>query len=375
MAEDVPARVERFLASFVAPLLAGGAALVSRPHGAVFLDYAAVARPSDAEVDAALHAAFHHAASAVAPIATIPYPDRGAVALALAGHDLLAITDPLLDRWGSRRAVPRMLELVEDLVDAAGAPATRGEALVRHAVVSRLFRLERRDVVVKNWAYTYRFFGREVPGNVVALPKLRRVRSTETMQGVRDLLRATESRWSVPIARVVRKLVAASPLTSLLEPELAEPFRIGTGEASVLADPSLRRAVARRLSAEGDVVVARYAAAVVAPELAVLPQEARAGVGRLFAELGAEDVLDRRAGRVLDGLVRGQPGVQVLAGLFVAGLEANDLAAGLDAHDADAVRAKAAAVRAALPPHALARAHRIVGVVDESRSIPLEDAS
>ncbi len=376
MADDIPARVDRFLEGFLGPVLVGGTAVVTKPHGTAYLDLASAARPADLATDAAIYAALHHGAAAVAPVVRVPYPDRGSVALALAGHDLLAITDPLLDRWGARRAVPKMLELVEDLVDAAGPVQTRGEALSRHVVVSRLFRLERRDVVVKNWTTaTYHFSGRKVPANHLALPKLRRVRTEETARPVAELLRASEEKWTLPITRVARKLVAASPLTVLLEPGLFEPYRIGVAETAVLAEPSLRRAVARFLRAAPEEALVKYASALAAPELVALPAAARASVALLFAELGAEDALDREAGRTLEALVRGQPGAQVLAALFLVGLDATGLAHGLSPRDGALVRSRATAVRAALPSPALARAHRIVGTVDEDRSIPLEDAS
>lgn len=376
MAESIQERVERFFEAFLAPLLNGGVAVVGRPHGVASLDHASLARTAKSETDAAIYAALHHGAAAIAPVARLPYPDRGSMALALAGHDLIAVTDPLLDRWGSRRALPRMLELVERLVEAAGAPRTRGQALSRHVVVSRLLRLERRDVVVKNWAYTYRFFGRRVPANVVAFPKLRRVRSEVTLRPVHELLEAAETKWGLPITQVARTLVAASPLTPLLEPGTGTTLgRLGGAELEWLADPVIRRAVARFLRGASEEDLLNYAGALLAPELAGLPDETRTSLALLFAELGAEDALDREPGHTLEALAGGHPGAQALAALFVVGLGATGLLNGLAPRDALIVRSRAAALRSALPPQALVRARRVLGVVDENLLIPLEDAS
>ncbi|MBC7174111.1 MAG: hypothetical protein H5U40_16835, partial [Polyangiaceae bacterium] len=190
-----------------------------------------------------------------------------------------------------------------------------------------------------------------------------------------DLIGEAEANWKLPIARVFEKLISASPLTALLHPALVETFRIGASEVAVLSDPGLRRAVIRSLRSASEGALARYATAVISPELAMLPAEARATVARVFAELGAEDAIDRDPASTLDSMTRSQANLHVLAGLFVAGLDATGLAYDLSPRDREAVESRADSVRRELPSDALARAYRIVGRVDESRSIPLEDAT
>jgi hypothetical protein len=376
MATGIPERVDRFQSAFVAPLLAGGRAEVSAPMSLAHLDHASLSRPVDAAIDHALHAAFHRGASAIAPVLQVPYPERGAMALAMAGHDLLALTDPLLDRWGSRSAYPTILRWAKELVTAAGAPATRGAALVRHLVVERLLGLERRDVVVRNWAYTYRFFGRDVPANVVALPKLRRVRSEESATPALELLAAVDAETKLAIIDTARALVAASPLTGLLAPQRSEGFALGPSELAILADPGLRRAVARACrAAQDERHLVALGDALITPKVLTLSPEARALLDLLFAELGAEDALDRKPGHTLERLARGRPGMQLAAGLFAVGPARPWLEAALAPSDRAIVRERAITVARSLPERALAHARRFVADVPRAPELALEDAS
>lgn len=249
-AREIHARFDSFARQFLRPLLAGGNVVAGRPVSPGMLEHFAFARPADSEVDAAIYGALHAAASDIAPVRTIPWPDRGLAAVAMACHDLVAITDPLLDRWLARRSRPQMLEWVDWFLEQAGPPRTRGAALARHAVVSRALSLRRRDVVVKNWAYTYRFFGRPVPPRVVAMPKLRAVKRCESERSVTTLWDELDEELGT--APRVRTLLSRSPVTELLSTERVPNPSFGTALLAVLSDDLVRSGLARALVAQGD---------------------------------------------------------------------------------------------------------------------------
>lgn len=251
-ASDIHARFDSFARDFLRPLLEGGAVEVGKPVSPGMLSHFAFARPADTEVDRAIYAALHGAASDIAPVRAIPWPDRGLAAIAMACHDLVAVTDPMLDRWLARRSRERMLEWVDWLVEQAGPPRTRGAALARHAVVSRTLALRREDVVVKNWAYTYRFFGRPVPRRVVAMPRFRMVRRHTSERSVLEILEALEP--ELGSHRRVRALVSRSPVTELLSTDRFPGLRFGVALLAVLSDDVLRNGLATSLVAQGDAV-------------------------------------------------------------------------------------------------------------------------
>lgn len=249
-AREIHERFDAFAREFLRPLLAGGRVVVGKPVSPGMLEHFAFARPADSEVDGAIHGALHAGASDIAPVRSIPWPDRGLAAIAMACHDLAAVTDPALDRWPARRSRGRVLEWIDWFLDQAGPPRTRGAALARHAVVSRTLALRREDVVVRNWAYTYRFFGRPVPSRVLAMPKLRLVRQDKSTQGIVELWEDLEA--ELPLADRLRTLLSRSPVTELLRTDRAPDLRLGTAALAVLSDDLVRSGLARALVTQGD---------------------------------------------------------------------------------------------------------------------------
>jgi len=234
--------LDELAASFLLPLLSGGTVQLGAPIGPGALAHFAVARPSDSDVEWRVLDALHAAATAVAPLRADPRLDGDLLALCIAAHDLLLLTDPSLGTWPAKRAQPKLRGWVEAVLASIAPPRTRTAALTRHAIVARLLELERRDVVVKNWAYTYRFFGRPVPPRVVALPRLRFVRTTESTTTLDAAVKAS----GPATAPLLDAIVACSPLTRLLRaPEHGPALTLDVGVAAVLSDPVLRGAVAR----------------------------------------------------------------------------------------------------------------------------------
>jgi hypothetical protein len=286
-----------FSVGWLAPVMSGTPAQATRalpPHA---LDTFALSRPTDAEADRALYEAFHRLAAHVAPVGTLPYPDRGTWALGMAAHNLATLTDPLLDAMFRRSSRAVVRDWADQLIAAAGDPQTRGEALMRFALVKRVQALQREDRVIKNWAYTYRYWGRAAPANVVALPRVRFVRETVSQTPLAPF-------WGTPDADSelfalhgsMQALVARSPLTTLTELADTPGFAFTPATLSVLSDPALRHGVAHHLVQRGlGTAAARIGAAL--RELTALGASASTlGTATAFVmETAMMAALDRQA--------------------------------------------------------------------------------
>jgi hypothetical protein len=236
--------VDAFLRGFLRPLLTGGTVHVGRALAPGVLEAAALSASTDPDSDAAVLLALHESAAELAPTRHLTWPDRDAIALALACHDLAVLSDPMLDRAFARGARKTIAGYVRTLTESAAPARTRGAALLRHALVSRFLLLERTDTTVRNWAYTYRFFGRPVPGRFTAWKTVRRVRSESSQTTLLDVLTALPAELEAPA--LLDALLARSPVTRIL---LCDPgtFRVDWALASVLGDGPLRGGLVRAL--------------------------------------------------------------------------------------------------------------------------------
>ena len=242
--ETLQALYEEFVTSFLHPLVAGGVARPARvvpPHA---LELFASWRPSDAILEGEILAGLHDVAAHVAPLSgAIAFPERGAMALAMAASDLLYITDPESQGLFSRGATPKILGYASELIEQVELPRSRDEALVRHALVTRFLELQRVDTVVHTWAAVHSFFGRQPPRNVTAMPKLRFVRQEKIRRRAVDLV--DERRAS----DLLRALVARSPITALMRHELFGELVFGWASLGVLSDTGIRHGIAVSLAA------------------------------------------------------------------------------------------------------------------------------
>ncbi len=258
------ALVERF----VLPLVEGGAGELGRPIAPGCFDFFRQTRVSSPDVDERIFDALHRAAADLAPLDTVPWPSPGLVAIAAAAHDLLALTDPSLGRVFARGARKTIAEWIDRWIELVPAPATRGEALARHGLVAPLSRVARKDVVVKNWAYTYRFYGRAAPWNVVAMPRLRFVKQEEAVVKMRGLVAQLDGQSGLGLGLRMRALLARSPVTELLEVAELPDFRFGLASLAVLSDPALAGGIAKHLVHDDEWKVASVLGrAVAVPEL------------------------------------------------------------------------------------------------------------
>jgi len=294
-ATKIQARFHSFAADFLHPLLAGGSAIVGQPLTPGMLDHFTLASSADEAIDRGIYDLVHAEASEIAPLRALVWPERGAMALAMAAHNLIAVTDPKLDRVFARGSRKKSLELTDWLIDAAGAPQTRGEALARHAVLSRFVTMSRTDVVVKNWAYTYRFFGRPVPPRVVAMPRVRMVRQEKSDHSLLALFDELDSELS--INRRLHALVHRSPVTELLHTDVFGAPRLGTAALAVLSDDLVRNGIARALVVRGANVMAPIGEALAVLAGQRPPPRLLFYLLALIYEAHVIAILDARAGR------------------------------------------------------------------------------
>jgi hypothetical protein len=243
------AAYDALVVGFLAPLLSGETAELGRPVAPGALDYFSRTRAGSAEAESRVFDRLHRMGSEIAEIQTVPWPSRDLVAIAMVMHDLALLTDPSLDRLFARGARTVILGWIDDLLDRIGPPSTRGDALARHAMLQPFLALERRDTVVRNWAYTYRFYGRVPPANVVALPRVRLVRQEHTKVPIAPLIEKHRIEADLALSPRLRDLVSRSPVTELSRPDAHAPLRFGLASLRVLSDPALRGGIARQIAA------------------------------------------------------------------------------------------------------------------------------
>jgi hypothetical protein len=256
-----PAKLQQsydaLVAGFVLPLVEGTAGELGRPIAPGCFAFFKDTRPSSPDVDARVFDALHRAASALVPVETVPWPSPGVIAVAAAAYDLCALTDPSLEGLFTRGARATILGWTDRWLELVPGPTTRGDALVRHGLLAPLLAARRKDVVVKNWAYTYRFFGRPVPWNVTAFPTLRFVKTQEKMVGLRELLEQVDAKAQLGLRERLDALVARSPVTELSMLAELPRFRFGLASLAVLSDGAVRGAIARMLEGRNEWAAAR----------------------------------------------------------------------------------------------------------------------
>ncbi|MFK8001807.1 MAG: hypothetical protein AB8H86_19585 [Polyangiales bacterium] len=291
MARQLQELFDEFAKDFIAPLLRGGetqAVRVMPPHVLGTFGHGAF---SDTNVEQQIREGLSDAVAELASSSVMPFPEPGAMAIAMTGHNLIALTDPKLDRRFARGSLPKVLAWSNELIDIIDAPTTRGEALTRHALLSRLLDLTREDTILRSWAYTYRFHGRAP--TVKPVPPFDFLDKKTTRQTMRRLLRAQ----SQPIAEATNRLITRSPITLLLEHKDVPDLRFGEAVVSVLSDSGLRQGIIQSIVRTGTQHVAapfghalRHFAAMDPPGEYILP------VVAFLAELQILEVMDDRAG-------------------------------------------------------------------------------
>ncbi|MCC6875862.1 MAG: hypothetical protein IT378_16260 [Sandaracinaceae bacterium] len=250
--EKLQLQYDQLIAGFVAPLVAGGTVVVDQPMAPGAIEYFQHAKCGDSMADTTIYDALHRGASAIAPVQSVPWPERDAILLAMAAHDLVMLTDPALDRLFARGARARIVRWIDEILELVALPSTRAEALARHALVEPVPVLRRKDVVAKSWAYTYRYHGRPLPSNVFQRPLVGDFRKSETLLDVVDLIESLDATTGLSLKTRLRALLSRSPVTELVRPDLCPDLRFSLGTFAVLSDDAIRGGVASALVERGE---------------------------------------------------------------------------------------------------------------------------
>lgn len=316
----------QWLHHFVLPLVAGGDVRVAAAVGARELGALRLA-PLDRDPSAERIAEARHAIVAELILgARAPELDEDALRLAAAMQNLLFLAHPESAKLTVTRRRLRALSAFATQLATLPLPEADDDGArilaERHSLLHHLFDLGRDDVRVSFWVGKREFRGAEPPARLLKWPDLRRVR---------------EERWRVtvvseamadPLMRpIVTALLAASPLTDLLEPARLEPRFDLLPLARWLKQPAIARAVADRWLGGG---LAQLAGAFVTALLALYNDKdararAAARTATAFAchvqllSLAGRRPLDEREHLVeLQGLVQTQPALRDFYGLFAA---------------------------------------------------------
>jgi hypothetical protein len=272
---DAPAKLQTtydaLVEGFVMPLVEGGEVHLGRPVGPGCAAFFADAVPTSEDVRHRIYGALVRQADEITGLDRVPFPGFAITALAAAAHNLMAVTDPALDRVFARGARNTILAWTDRWLELMPLPATRGDAVARHVLLEPILALRRKDTVVKNWAYTYRFFGRSVPGNVTALPTIRFVKTFETLTELRGFFSSEKSDPKLALADRHRTLVSRSPITELLHAHELGDFRFGLALLHCLADDALRSGLARQVAQREEELLPYVGAALAVPSLRATP--------------------------------------------------------------------------------------------------------
>lgn len=167
-------------------------------------------------------------------------------ALLAALHDIVQTSHPDLTGVLRSKLPGKLLDLVGVTLGRIAAPASLGEALSRHTLVSRMFEITRTDTVVSWWLGKSEFRGEAPPERLSAWPKLRRV---NVAQSPRPLMSLPLHGGGVEPERfelAVRALLSKSPLTDLATAGREAPRFAWSAETLALTGARAGRTLALR---------------------------------------------------------------------------------------------------------------------------------
>lgn len=239
------------MSDFLLPLVHGGTLAIHRPLSRDGVEVLARAhgRSGDlVELAAAerLAMARQAALDPLIPGAPMPPIDEDTWRLGASVHNLLSLAHPAIAGGvGSEARIERVAAQATALA-AIGSPATLGQTLARHSLLSRLPEIVRLDRTVHYWLGHKTFVGREPPARMLALPQVRRVWVDVVRRSwLRDL--------GVPAAARAAfiALTEASPLGEALDPLRLDPPPSWGRLLAVLRFQPICRLVAGRLVETG----------------------------------------------------------------------------------------------------------------------------
>ena len=317
--------IEKWLHGFVLPLVAGGDVRVSQVLGQAELDGLITSTGIIERDERAVRVgeARHGVVCEVLVDSTIPELDDDAIKLAVAVQNLLFLSHPVTSGTLVRKS--RLREVAQFAAGIAASlpqPESVRELAERHSMLHHLFDLGRDDVRVSFWAGRREFRGAEPPSRLLKWANVRRVR---------------EERWRVSFITeavtdpgqraIVLALLAASPLTDLLEPLRLDPPLDFAPLCRWLREPLVARAVADRYLSIG---MAQIAGPLTASLIQLYNQKNRKDESKLATRFVCHLHLLQLIGRQtlptepsaympeLLGFTAAQPSLRDFFGLFAA---------------------------------------------------------
>ncbi len=251
---DVGATAERLFRGFVAPLVIGGAMSPGRPIGPRIALAIGDDRPTT-DIDLAAHVQLARVriARKLTPVDRFEGLRAAEWALVAALHDVVQTAHPDLKGVFRSKAPLKLVNLVDQTLDQIPPPASIGDALSRHTLVSRMFEISRTDTVVSWWLGSSEFRGAQPPERLTKWPKVRRV---DVASSARPLMSLPEHGAGIDPDRfelAIRGVLAKSPLTDLATAGRDAPRFAWTAETLALAATRAGRTLAvRALAAQPD---------------------------------------------------------------------------------------------------------------------------
>lgn len=236
--------LDEFLASFVLPLLRGGAVVVSRPLRP--RDKALLAEELASGTRPELQFTRLRRAQQVTPHPALPDPDDDELSLWIGLHNTLVFDHPERERVWARNSTWRRVEGATRTMLTLPFPSNTGEGLARHLSVGAFLELRRTDTVVTSAAGELRFAGQGVPRRRFGFAAVAAGTARE------ETLRFVDAPHAAETQRLIEDAMRASPLTCLLNPRRAPPGWSPLWAADFLAQRGLARAVCHQWASSKD---------------------------------------------------------------------------------------------------------------------------
>jgi hypothetical protein len=203
---------DELIARVLRPLLQGGEVRPLRPIGTRRALRLAETAEGSLPLEPDVASARLREARRLWPVDALPELSVGEWLLLAALNDLLQVNNP--DLMWRRKRPARLLALTAETIRAAGPARSAAEALARHATLSRVVELERRDTHVSWWVGERWFIGATPPRRLLAWPALRRVHTRTQRARFHEM--AGESPWAATYRETVAAWFSATPLTELV---------------------------------------------------------------------------------------------------------------------------------------------------------------
>jgi hypothetical protein len=223
--EKLVQRHEQFFRLFVVPLVIGGEMRiglpVNREEGEFFLmnHHSEEVKLMLSTVDDARERSCLEWTRARLAL-PILQEDPETLILACALYNLLFMSHPVAERWGTGGSLDKLTEFTHELLEKVPEPTTLRAAMAYHSLLKGLFDLYRTDVEVRWWVGKEEFHGTQPPKRLLYWKSVRRV--TELLQRTSWL----SFPLNVQQSNLWKELLRKSPLTNLTLPTRRWPLEL-----------------------------------------------------------------------------------------------------------------------------------------------------